>query len=209
MPTLEEEQLKEEPKEEIKEGEAKAEEVATVEAVEGETPLEFKDIKGGFDVFSSAPTHEAVEGKLLLYKDTTNGIYRLYARVNKSWRLLGSTQFLTSLNLDGLSDVVITSVAQGDILYYNGANWVNLGPGTSGYFLKTQGAGANPAWAAVGGDITTTAEAGEAITAGNAVSLVAKPTSDVLYEPTSGLNFNFGDAAGNEYAGQGFTPGAT
>src|SRR3972149_5532289 len=48
--------------------------------------------------------------------------------------------------LNDLSDVVITSVAQGDILYHNGTNWVNLAPGTSGKFLKTQGAAANPTW---------------------------------------------------------------
>lgn len=49
-------------------------------------------------------------------------------------------------SLDGLSDVTITSAAQGDILYYNGSVWVNLVAGTSGKYLKTQGAGANPMW---------------------------------------------------------------
>ena len=41
---------------------------------------------------------------------------------------------------------------QGDVLYYaaSGAPTL-LGAGTSGHFLKTQGAGANPAWAAAGG----------------------------------------------------------
>jgi hypothetical protein len=53
--------------------------------------------------------------------------------------------------LDGLSDVVITSAAQGDILYHNGTNFVNLGAGTSGQYLKTQGAAANPVWATVSG----------------------------------------------------------
>lgn len=48
--------------------------------------------------------------------------------------------------LSGLTDVTITSAAQGDILYYNGTDWVNLAAGTSGRFLKTQGAGANPLW---------------------------------------------------------------
>ncbi len=57
--------------------------------------------------------------------------------------------------LDDLSDVVITAGAQGDILYYNGTNWVNLGPGTSGKFLKTQGPAANPIW-----DTPTTGAAG-------------------------------------------------
>jgi len=37
---------------------------------------------------------------------------------------------------------------QGDILYHNGTNWVALVAGTSGHYLKTQGAGANPVWAA-------------------------------------------------------------
>lgn len=52
----------------------------------------------------------------------------------------------TAGSLNDLSDVVITSAAQGDILYYNGTNWVNLAAGASGKFLKTQGAGANPLW---------------------------------------------------------------
>ena len=43
------------------------------------------------------------------------------------------------------------SVAQGDILYYNGTDWVYLTPGTTGQFLKTQGASANPVWATVSG----------------------------------------------------------
>jgi hypothetical protein len=42
------------------------------------------------------------------------------------------------------------SEAQGDILYYNGSNWVLLAPGSAGQVLKTQGAGANPVWASVG-----------------------------------------------------------
>lgn len=40
----------------------------------------------------------------------------------------------------------LTTPAQGDVIYYNGTNWVNLAPGTSGQVLHTQGAGANPIW---------------------------------------------------------------
>ena len=36
--------------------------------------------------------------------------------------------------------------SQGDILYYNGTAWTRLAAGTSGQFLKTQGASANPTW---------------------------------------------------------------
>jgi hypothetical protein len=46
-----------------------------------------------------------------------------------------------------LADLAGITYAQGDILYYNGTNVVKLAAGTSGQFLKTLGAGANPAWA--------------------------------------------------------------
>lgn len=45
----------------------------------------------------------------------------------------------------------IASVAQGDILYFNGTSWTRLAAGTSGDFLKTQGTGANPVWATPSG----------------------------------------------------------
>jgi hypothetical protein len=38
---------------------------------------------------------------------------------------------------------------QGDILYYDGSDWVPLSHGTGGQFLRTGGHGANPSWAAV------------------------------------------------------------
>lgn len=53
-----------------------------------------------------------------------------------------------------VTDLTISSEAQGDILYFNGSNWVRLAAGTSGHFLKTQGTGANPIWAAGGGGAT-------------------------------------------------------
>lgn len=40
----------------------------------------------------------------------------------------------------------IPSQAQGDILYRDSGAWARLPAGTSGHFLKTQGAGANPIW---------------------------------------------------------------
>ena len=53
-------------------------------------------------------------------------------------------------SVDG-TDIALGSDAQGDIMYYDGTNWVRLAAGTNGHFLKTQGAGANPTWAAGGG----------------------------------------------------------
>ncbi len=45
----------------------------------------------------------------------------------------------------------ISAETQGDILYFDGTDWVRLSAGTNGYFLKTQGAAANPIWAAIAG----------------------------------------------------------
>lgn len=46
-----------------------------------------------------------------------------------------------------LKAVYPSSPSQGDVIYFNGTAWARLAAGTSGQFLKTQGAGANPVWA--------------------------------------------------------------
>ena len=60
----------------------------------------------------------------------------------------GTGQTTNTAAFDALAP---SSPAQGDIFYYNGTHWVLLAPGTSGQFLKTQGASANPVWATGGG----------------------------------------------------------
>lgn len=50
----------------------------------------------------------------------------------------------------------ISSTAQGDIYYNSGSAIARLGAGTSGQFLKTQGASANPVWADAGGGLVQT-----------------------------------------------------
>ena len=46
-----------------------------------------------------------------------------------------------------LTDIAGITSDQGDIIYFNGTDWMDLAPGTSGQYLKTNGAGANPGWA--------------------------------------------------------------
>ena len=55
-----------------------------------------------------------------------------------------------------LTDIAALTSSQGDVLYFDGADWVGLAAGTNGQFLMTQGAAANPAWGdpAGSGDIT-------------------------------------------------------
>jgi hypothetical protein len=50
-----------------------------------------------------------------------------------------------------LDQLDIASATFGDILYRDAVSWARLPAGTSGNFLKTQGAGAAPTWAAAGG----------------------------------------------------------
>lgn len=60
-----------------------------------------------------------------------------------------------------LSDIAAITANQGDIIYFNGTDWVDLAPGTSGQFLKTLGAAANPIWdTPSGGAAATTTSAG-------------------------------------------------
>ena len=64
--------------------------------------------------------------------------------------------------VDG-AQIALTGNVQGNVMYYNGTDWVILAPGTSGEALKTSGAAANPTWGAVsstgdfanGGDTAT------------------------------------------------------
>lgn len=58
-------------------------------------------------------------------------------------------QSVPSPNIQTLLDSI--SSTRGVVLYRGAAGWAALTPGTSGYFLKTNGAGADPAWAAGGG----------------------------------------------------------
>lgn len=52
-------------------------------------------------------------------------------------------------SLKRIVSLINSTLAQGDVIYYDGSNFVRLAAGTSGNFLQTQGAGANPQWAAV------------------------------------------------------------
>lgn len=48
-----------------------------------------------------------------------------------------------------ITTLKVGTTNQGDIIYDNGTSFTRLTPSTSGLFLKTQGAAANPIWAAV------------------------------------------------------------
>jgi hypothetical protein len=63
-------------------------------------------------------------------------------------RITGSTGDPEDATLTQVLDLV-GSAAQGDILYRGTSTWSRLAAGTSGHYLKTNGTGSDPAWAAV------------------------------------------------------------
>lgn len=72
--------------------------------------------------------------------------------VSATSRVLGrKTAGAGAIEETTLSEVLdfIGSAAQGDILYRGASTWARLGAGTSGHYLKTGGAAANPAWGAL------------------------------------------------------------
>lgn len=62
-----------------------------------------------------------------------------------------NTTYWSIMAQAGTDITSLAGLAQGDILYYDGSNWVRLGAGTNGQALLTGGAGANPSWGAVAG----------------------------------------------------------
>lgn len=68
-------------------------------------------------------------------------------------RLLVSA--VISSDLTDLGDVSFTSIAAGDIMYYNGTNWVNLAIGSPTNVLTVNGAGTAPEWSAAGAGANT------------------------------------------------------
>lgn len=66
------------------------------------------------------------------------------ASANPSWE---DTQ--AAATLDSIGDVAAITEAQGQVIFRSAAAWDALDPGTSGHFLKTQGASSDPVWAAV------------------------------------------------------------
>jgi hypothetical protein len=76
-----------------------------------------------------------VDGELAI--NTNDG--KLYYRTSG-----GAVALIASNNPSFTLDYLSTT--QGSILYRSATAWVALAPGTSGYILQTNGAGANPSW---------------------------------------------------------------
>jgi len=70
--------------------------------------------------------------------------------------------------LSDFLDYVLGTTVRGSTIYRGASGWVALPPGTSGYFLKTLGPGADVQWAAAGAGVTS-------ITAGTGIAASPNP----------------------------------
>jgi hypothetical protein len=108
---------------------------------------------------------------------------------------------------DRLADIAGATFAQGNVLYYNGTNIVVLAPGTSGNFLKTNGAGANPEWASASASFPLLASPGGTASApaysfsGDANTGIYSDTADHISFTTAGVQRWKLDSNGDLQAG--------
>lgn len=95
----------------------------------------FSYLQAGVDTLrASAATTTSIKDGEIVNADISSSAAIAYSKLSLTNSVTGT-------------DIAMGSDAQGDVLYYNGTDWARLGAGTSGQFLKTNGAGANPAWA--------------------------------------------------------------
>lgn len=98
---------------------------------------------------------------------TTSGTISLAAIADGTFlgNVSGGSAAPTPTTLSQLLDKAI-GTTRGDVIYRNATTWVGLAPGTSGQFLKTNGAGADPAWASGNAGTVTNIATGTGLTGG-------------------------------------------
>lgn len=163
----------------------------------GATALEFVDVSGDVDmnaagVFSIASgvivnddikSDAAIAFSKLAALPSANLLVGSAGNVATAVALTGDVS-ITNAGLTSVTDLTITNEAQGDILYRNATNWVRLAAGTNGYFLKTQGAGANPTWAVPEVGIANAIANGATLADSGAFDAVLAFTQQTVSQPT-------------------------
>ena len=120
---------------------------------------------------SGVPSNKAVADTQILIGDGTGftaaALSGDVTMTNAGVVTIANTSVENAMLADNAVDgthIALGSDAQGDVMYYNGTDYVRLAPGTSGQFLKTLGASANPAWGTVVTDTSGAWTSGTATT---------------------------------------------
>ncbi len=110
---------------------------------------------------------------------------------------------ITNAGAVAVSDLTISSQAQGDILYFNGSNWVRLAKGTAGQVLEMNSGATAPEWdtddSGAGGSSRWTDEPTFSRTDDNTISITASDCSD--WQPGTPLRFSSSGAPSTYYYG--------
>ena len=119
-------------------------------------------------------------GNILSYNSATSGFAWVATAPGTAHNLFSASH----------SDLASITPAQGDVIYYNGTRWTALTAGTSGNFLRTNGAGANPTWQTATGTTYTAAASNLLQLAGTEFSIKQGTMTDTklcVYSTASGL----------------------
>lgn len=105
------------------------------------------------------------------------------------------TEVFGSFSLAGLPDVNFTSAAQGDIIYRNATEYVNLAAGASGRHLKMNLAGNAPEWGIPPGFDASVADYGafgvdDSVVFQAAIDAMSSSLGGVLYVPAGNYTIN-------------------
>jgi hypothetical protein len=93
------------------------------------------------------------------------------------WKQTTASLAAHTLDSASHSDVAAIVEAQGQVLYYDGADWNALGVGVAGYFLQTRGAAADPVWASGTGSSPHSLDGGQHTN----VTIIAEAQGMILY----------------------------
>lgn len=124
----------------------------------------------------SLPAADAANDLILSQRkaDNSGTVQRNVAPDANSLLAFDGSKLPTKLSISGALDL-LGSAARGDVIYRGASGWSLLPAGTSGQYLKTLGAGADPVWATVSGG----GGGGDALTS-NPLSQFAATTSAQL-----------------------------
>ncbi len=86
-------------------------------------------------------------GRVVNAGDQVRALIDTPGNTQANWAILeGNIGYVPQQQNARLTDISGLTYVQGDILYFNGTTIANLGAGTAGQFLKTNGVVGNPAW---------------------------------------------------------------
>ncbi|MHC4599889.1 MAG: hypothetical protein ACYS47_12875 [Planctomycetota bacterium] len=116
-----------------------------------------------------------------------------------TWTSVSGAGHGTTSSISDHAEVGAMTEQQGDVFFFNGANWTRLAPGSAGQVLTTQGVGANPSWTSpLAGHGTTNSISDHAD-----IAAMTEAQGDILYHNGAAWTRLAAGAAGQYLQSQG------